>query len=101
MNTFIVTFRDVVPRRAVPRIGIINESGFGGVCYDDKASSDISRCNITLFFSRCDGSTAPCASIVVVSAKTDRYSFCYFPFQQSQFFSARSKETATTAAALS
>ena len=36
MNTFFVTFRDLVPRRAVPRIGMINESGFDGACYDDK-----------------------------------------------------------------
>jgi hypothetical protein len=35
-----------------------------------------------------DGSTAPCASIVVVSAKTDRYRFCYIPFQQSRLFGA-------------
>jgi len=26
-----------------------------------------------------DGSTAPCASIVTVTAKTDRYRFCYNP----------------------
>src|SRR5207302_6130089 len=37
MNTFFVTFRDLVPRRAVPRTGMINESGLDGVCYDDKA----------------------------------------------------------------
>jgi hypothetical protein len=36
MNTFFVTFRDWVPRRAVPRTGMINESGFDGACYDDK-----------------------------------------------------------------
>jgi hypothetical protein len=36
MNTFFVTFRDLVPRRAVPRTGMINESGFDGACYDDK-----------------------------------------------------------------
>jgi hypothetical protein len=36
MNTFLVTFRDLVPRRAVPRAGMINESGFDGACYDDK-----------------------------------------------------------------
>jgi hypothetical protein len=36
MNTFFVTFRDLVPRRAVPRTGMINESGFYGACYDDK-----------------------------------------------------------------
>jgi hypothetical protein len=36
MNTFFVTFRDLVPRRAVPRTGMINESGFDGTCYDDK-----------------------------------------------------------------
>ncbi len=46
MNTFFVTFRDLVPRRAVPRTGMINESGFDGACYDNKGSSDISvsRC---------------------------------------------------------
>jgi hypothetical protein len=27
----------LVPRRAVPRTRMINESGFDGVCYDDKA----------------------------------------------------------------
>src|SRR6266481_5823447 len=37
MDTFFVTFRDLVPRRAVARTGMINESGFDGVCYDDKA----------------------------------------------------------------
>src|SRR5258706_16436136 len=37
VDTFFVTFRDLVPRRAVPRTGMINESGFDGVCYDDKA----------------------------------------------------------------
>jgi hypothetical protein len=36
MNTFFVTFRDLVPRRAVPRTGMVNESGFDGACYDDK-----------------------------------------------------------------
>jgi hypothetical protein len=36
MNTFFVAFRDLVPRRAVPRTGMINESGFDGACYDDK-----------------------------------------------------------------
>jgi hypothetical protein len=36
MNTFFVTFRDLIPRRAVPRTGMINESGFDGACYDDK-----------------------------------------------------------------
>src|SRR6202171_2569037 len=36
MNTFLVTFRDLVPRRAVPRTGMINESSFDGACYDDK-----------------------------------------------------------------
>jgi hypothetical protein len=36
MNTFFVTFRDLVPRRAVPRTGMINESGFDGARYDDK-----------------------------------------------------------------
>lgn len=36
MSTFFVTFRDLVPRRAVPRTGMINESGFDGACYDDK-----------------------------------------------------------------
>jgi hypothetical protein len=37
VDTFFVTFRDLVPRRAVPRTGMINESGFDGVCYDDEA----------------------------------------------------------------
>src|SRR5258708_40023618 len=37
VDTFFVTFRDLVPRLAVPRTGMINESGFDGVCYDDKA----------------------------------------------------------------
>jgi hypothetical protein len=37
VDTFFVTFRDLVPRRAVPRTGMINESGFDGICYDDKA----------------------------------------------------------------
>src|SRR3978361_345506 len=51
-----------------------------------RASSDIevSRCfplSITCWY---DGSSAPCASIVVVSANTDRYRFCYIPFQQSR-----------------
>jgi hypothetical protein len=36
MNTFFVTFRDLILRRAVPRTGMINESGFDGACYDDK-----------------------------------------------------------------
>src|SRR6476661_7628061 len=36
MDTFFVTFRDLVPRRAVPRTGMINESGFDGACYNDK-----------------------------------------------------------------
>ncbi|MFK4650647.1 hypothetical protein ABIF97_000581 [Bradyrhizobium japonicum] len=36
MNTFFVTFRDLVPRRAVPRTGMIIESGFDGACYDNK-----------------------------------------------------------------
>ncbi|WP_154071074.1 hypothetical protein [Bradyrhizobium lablabi] len=36
MNTFFVTFRDLVPRRTVSRTGMINESGFDGACYDDK-----------------------------------------------------------------
>jgi hypothetical protein len=36
MDTFFVTFRDLVPRRAVPRTGMINESGFDGARYDDK-----------------------------------------------------------------
>jgi hypothetical protein len=35
VDTFFITFRDLVPRRAVPRTGMINESGFDGVCYDD------------------------------------------------------------------
>jgi hypothetical protein len=34
--TFFVTFRDLVPRRAVPRTGMINESGFDGACYNNK-----------------------------------------------------------------
>src|SRR5258708_25162930 len=37
VDTFFVTFRDLVPRRAVPRTWMINESSFDGVCYDDKA----------------------------------------------------------------
>jgi hypothetical protein len=36
VNTFFVTFRDLVPHRAVPSTGMINESGFDGVSYDDK-----------------------------------------------------------------
>jgi hypothetical protein len=36
MDTFFVTFRDLVPRRAVPRTGMINESGFDGACNNDK-----------------------------------------------------------------
>jgi hypothetical protein len=36
MDTFFVTFRDLVPRRAVPRTGMINESGFDGTRYNDK-----------------------------------------------------------------
>src|SRR5438445_13829732 len=32
MNTFFVTLRDLVPRRAVPRTGMINVSGFHGAC---------------------------------------------------------------------
>jgi hypothetical protein len=36
MNTFFVTFRHWVPRRAVPRTGMIDESGFDGACHDDK-----------------------------------------------------------------
>ncbi|HVQ69571.1 MAG TPA: hypothetical protein VMT08_18920, partial [Bradyrhizobium sp.] len=36
VSTFFVTFRYLVPRRAVPRTGMINESGFDGACYDDK-----------------------------------------------------------------
>jgi hypothetical protein len=36
VNTFFVTFRDLVPHRAVPSTGMINESGFDGACYDDK-----------------------------------------------------------------
>src|ERR1700676_2079568 len=37
VDTFFVTFRDLVPSRAMPRTGMINESGFDGACYDDKA----------------------------------------------------------------
>src|SRR6202166_4157150 len=37
VDTFYVTFRDLVPGRAVPRTRMIDESGFDGVCYDDKA----------------------------------------------------------------
>jgi len=37
VDTFFVTFRDLVPRRAMPRTRMINESGFDGACYDDKA----------------------------------------------------------------
>jgi hypothetical protein len=36
VNTFFVTFRDLVPHGAVPSTWTINESGFDGVCYDDK-----------------------------------------------------------------
>ena len=36
VNTFFVTFRDLVPHRAVASTGMIDESGFDGVCYDDK-----------------------------------------------------------------
>jgi hypothetical protein len=91
MNTFFVAFRDLVPRRAVPRAETINESGSDGACYDNRGSSDISvsRC-LSLGisrFGRYDGSSAPCASIVV-SAKTDRYRFCHIPFQQSRLFGA-------------
>jgi hypothetical protein len=55
-----------------------------------RASSGIeaSRC-FPLSISRFDrhgGSTAPCAGIVVVSAKTDRCRFCYAPLQQSRLF---------------
>ena len=35
-----------------------------------------------------DGSTAPCASIVAVTAKTHRYRFCYIPLQQPRLFGA-------------
>ena len=38
-----------------------------------------------------DGSTAPCASIVVVTAKTDRYRFCYIPLGQPRLFGAIEK----------
>ena len=38
-----------------------------------------------------DGSTAPCASIVVVTAKTDRYRFCYIPLRQPRLFGAIEK----------
>src|SRR6266436_8236817 len=37
VDTFFVTFGDLVPRRAVPRTRMINESGFDCVRYDDKA----------------------------------------------------------------
>jgi len=37
VDTFFVTFRDLVPRRTMPRTRMINESGFDGTCYDDKA----------------------------------------------------------------
>jgi hypothetical protein len=37
-------------------------------------------------FGRYDGSTTPCASIVIVSAKTDRYRFGYITFRQSRPF---------------
>jgi hypothetical protein len=36
MNTLFVTFRHWVPHRAVPRTGMVNESGFDGARYDDK-----------------------------------------------------------------
>jgi hypothetical protein len=54
-----------------------------------RASSDIwvPRCfplkHITAF-GRYDGSTPPCASVVVVSAETDRYRFCYILLQESR-----------------
>jgi hypothetical protein len=37
VDTFFVTFRDLVPRRAMPRTRMINKSGFDGARYDDKA----------------------------------------------------------------
>jgi hypothetical protein len=37
VDTFFVTFRDLVPRRAMPRTRMINESGFDGARYDDEA----------------------------------------------------------------
>jgi len=36
MDTFFVTFRDLVSRCAVPRTGMINESGFDGACHHDE-----------------------------------------------------------------
>jgi hypothetical protein len=36
VNTFFVTFRDLVPHGAVPGTWMINECGFDGVCYDNK-----------------------------------------------------------------
>jgi len=41
MDTFFVAFRHWVPRRAVPRTGMINESGFDGLVITIRASSDI------------------------------------------------------------
>jgi hypothetical protein len=69
-----------------------------------RASSDIwvPRCfspSISRLSAGNDGSTAPCASIAVVSAETECYRFCYIPLQQARPF--RSKEMATMAAALS
>jgi hypothetical protein len=37
------------------------------------------------------GEGAPCASIVVVTAKTDRYRFCYIPLGQPRLFGAIEK----------
>src|SRR5258707_3406327 len=37
VHTSFVTCRDLVPRRAVPSTRVINESGFDGARYDDKA----------------------------------------------------------------
>jgi hypothetical protein len=105
MNTFFVTFRDLVPRRAVPRTGMINESGFDGACYDDKGVFGhlgfplLSAKHITLLagtmaqrhHAQASQSSALkptvtgfVTSVTVVAA-----------------FSARSKEMATMAAALS
>jgi hypothetical protein len=41
MNAFFVTFRHWIPRRAVPRIGMIYESGFDALVMTIRASSDI------------------------------------------------------------
>ena len=89
MNTFFVTFRQWVPRRAVPRTGMINESGFDGACYDDSASFDIqvSRCfplGILRFWQVrwLNGTVRKHRS----RQRENRYRFCYILFRQSRLF---------------